>query len=547
MKHSDDTPVATDFDAIVVGAGFAGLYMLHKLRELGLRCRAYEAGNGVGGTWFWNRYPGARCDVESVEYSYSFSKELEQEWNWSERYAAQPEILQYANHVAERFGLFEAIEFNTRVEAAHYDDRRAVWTLRTDKGDAVTTRFCIMASGCLSTTKLPEIPGIESFQGAKYHTGQWPAEGVDFSGKRVGVIGTGSSGIQTITELAKSAGKLLVFQRTPHYSLPALNAPLQAEELGEIKRDYESLRQAARESTSGIARNPVPVQSALTAPPEERERTYEQHWFAGRNSIVRAYNDLLVDPDANATAADYVRRKVLDTVAKPEVAQALVPQHFIGTKRICLDSGYYEAFNRENVELVDLKVSPILEITPTGVRTGTAHHELDALVFATGYDAVTGAILKVDVRTASGNLLRDKWADGPRCYLGLMTAGFPNLFIVTGPGSPSILSNVIVSIEHHVEMIAACLLHMDKCGLKTIDADPKAEDAWVEHVNDLAAATLYPRADSWYMGANVPGKPRVFLPYVGGVGRYQRVCREVIAEGWRGFTFTARQSETARA
>jgi cyclohexanone monooxygenase len=528
-------------DVVIVGAGFAGLYALHKLRNMGLRCRVLEAGNGVGGTWFWNRYPGARCDVESVEYSFSFSQELEQEWDWTERYAAQPEILRYVNFVADRFDLRRDIQFDTRVEAAIYNERLCCWEVATDTGENFVAPVCVMATGALSSTKLPEIEGVETFAGSKFHTGRWPSEPVDLSTKRVGVIGTGSSGIQTITELAKGVRQLFVFQRTPHYTMPALNRPLTAAEIEDIKANYPKIRDRARRSTSGIAFNPIPIYAAFDVTLMEREQAYAEHWAKGRNSIVRAFTDVLVDEKANETAAKFVREKVRATVQDPVVAESLVPKHFIGTKRLCVDTGYYETFNRPNVHLVDLATNPILAITKSGVRTKSGETELDVLVFATGYDAVTGALLNIDIRTSSGRTLRQKWAAGPRCYLGLLAAGFPNLFVITGPGSPSILSNVILSIEHHVDMLAECLAHMRANGLATVDANLEAEDAWVQHVNDLAAATLYPRTASWYMGANVPGKPRVFLPYVGGVGRYQQVCRGIVSEGWRGFEFGRRE------
>ncbi len=532
-------PIAA-IDVVVVGAGFAGLYMLHRLRALGLTVQVYEAGSDVGGTWFWNRYPGARCDVESMEYSYSFSDELQQEWAWTERYAAQPEILRYVNHVADRFDLRRSVQFNTRVCAAVFDEGRGQWTVTTDGNTTLTATFCIMATGCLSAAKLPEIAGLSDFKGATYHTGLWPQEGVDFSGKIVGVIGTGSSGIQLIPEVAKQAAQLYVFQRTPTFSLPAGNRPLQPEAVQEIKKNYPELRQRARLSPAGVASYPVPTRSALDATPAEREAAYEVRWQAGGTAYTRTYNDVMLSPEANETAADFARRKIAARVDDAVVANALSPKDvLIGTKRLCLDDRYFETFNLDHVTLVDLREAPIQDITATSVRTRQAEYKVDALIFATGFDAMTGALLKIDIRTRSGTTLAASWSAGPRTYLGLMTAGFPNLFTITGPGSPSVISNVMVSIEQHVEWISDCLHFMREAGHKHIEAEVSAQDAWVAHVNEVANATLYPQGNSWYVGANIPGKPRVFMPYVGGVGRYRQKCTDIAANGYEGFRFSA--------
>lgn len=523
-------------DVVVVGAGFAGLYMLHRLRALGLTVQVYEAGSDVGGTWFWNRYPGARCDVESMEYSYSFSDELQQEWAWTERYATQPEILRYVNHVADRFDLRRSVQFNTRVGSAVFDEDRAQWTITTDDKATVTAKFCVMATGCLSAAKVPDMAGLSNFKGNWYHSGLWPHEGVDFSGKVVGVIGTGSSGIQLIPEVAKQAAKLYVFQRTPTFSLPAGNRSLQPAAVLDTKKNYPELRQRARLSPAGVASYPVPTRSALDATAEEREVAYEVRWQAGGTAYTRTYNDVMLNPAANETAADFARRKIAARVHDPVVADALSPKEvLIGTKRLCLDDNYFETFNQDHVKLVDLREAPIQDITAEGVRTSQAHYKVDALIFATGFDAMTGALLKIDIRTRSGRTLAQSWSAGPRTYLGLMTAGFPNLFTITGPGSPSVISNVMVSIEQHVEWISDCLDFMREAGHTHIEAEVSAQDAWVAHVNEVANATLYPQGNSWYVGANIPGKPRVFMPYVGGVGRYRQKCAEVASKGYEGF------------
>jgi cyclohexanone monooxygenase len=527
---------AAAYDAVVVGAGFAGLYMLHRLRGLGMRARAFEAGGDVGGTWYWNRYPGARCDVESMQYSYSFDDALQQAWRWSERYAGQPEILRYANHVADRFALRRDITFDTRVVAAGYDEAGERWEIETSRGARVSARFLVMATGCLSAGRLPDLPGRESFAGASFHTSDWPRDGVDFAGQRVGVIGTGSSAIQAIPVLAAQAGHLVVFQRTANYSVPARNAPLAPEYEQAWKTDYAARRQAARGARSGILYE-VGTSAALDVPPEEREREYARRWKAGGINMLSAYTDLLTDADANETAAEFVRAQIRALVRDRATAERLAPRDYpIGTKRICLDTGYFETFNRDNVALVDIRADPIAAITPGGVRLASgAEHALDSLVYATGFDAMTGALLGIAITGRDGQTLTDAWAAGPRSYLGLMVAGFPNLFTVTGPGSPSVLSNMIVSIEQHVDWITDCLAWLRERDAAYIEATEAAQDAWVEHVNEVAHRTLYPRAASWYMGANVPGKPRVFMPYIGGVGVYRQACDAVAAGGYTGF------------
>ncbi len=537
-------PVDTDaeatehFDAVIVGAGFAGLYMLHRLRGLGLTVRVYEAAGDVGGTWYWNRYPGARCDIESVDYSYSFSDELQQEWRWSERYAAQPEILRYINHVADRFDLRRDIRFETRVTAAHFDETTNQWAVRTDRGDHVSATFCITAVGCLSTAQVPQYEGLSTFAGKWYHTGNWPHEGVDFTGQRVGVIGTGASGIQSIPVIAQQAAHLFVFQRTPNYTVPAHNASLDDATEQQVKANYAERRRGNRESHAGFV-VPRNEQSALEALPDERQQAYEARWARGGFGFLSAFSDVGINREANDTAAAFIREKIHATVRDPAVAETLSPRDYpVGAKRLPLDTGYHDTYNRDNVTLVDVRQAPIEAITPTGLRTRGAEYVLDSIVFATGFDAMTGALLAMDIRGRGGRALGEKWAEGPRTYLGLMTADFPNLFIITGPGSPSVLSNMIVSIEQHVDWIADCIAYLHAHEYASIEAIADAEDAWVAHANAVAEMTLYPSANSWYIGANIPGKARVFMPYVGGVGVYRRKCDEVAAAGYEGFALT---------
>jgi cyclohexanone monooxygenase len=529
--------MTTSFDAIVVGAGISGMYMLHRLREMGLAARVFEAGSGVGGTWYWNRYPGARCDVESLDYSYSFSTELEQDWEWTERYPTQPEILRYLNHVADRFDLRRDIQFDTRVKHACYDESVNRWDIQTDDGQHYSTRYCIMAVGCLSAPNRPDFKGLETFEGRWYHTGLWPHEGVDFKGLRVGCIGTGSSAIQAIPQIAKQAEHLYVFQRTPNYSVPAQNAPLDPARQREVKADYPARRQKSRLSRAGMPIDP-PQRSALEVSPAERTQIFEAGWRRGGvGSLNGTFKDLATNPEANETVAQFVRDKIRDTVHDPATADLLTPRDYpFGTKRLCVDIEYFETYNRDNVTLVDVRSAPIQEIVPHGLRTAADEYALDAIVFATGYDAMTGPLLAIDIRGTRGVTLKSRWVDGPRTYLGLMTAGFPNLFLITGPGSPSVLSNMVVSIEQHVDWITDCLCFLQVHGFARIEPSLAAEDAWVQHVNEVANTTLYPRANSWYMGANIPGKVRIFMPYVGGVGAYRQKCDEVAARQYEGFT-----------
>ena len=543
-QQTSDSP---DTDVIVVGAGFAGMYALHKFRGLGLRTQVLEAGRDVGGTWYWNRYPGARCDVPSVEYSYSFDKELEQEWDWTEIMAAQPEILEYANHVADRFDLRKDMQFQTRVNSAVFDENSNRWTVVTERGQTYIARFCVMATGCLSVPNTPRIDGQEKFAGSVYHTGNWPEGGVDFSDAAVGIIGTGSSGIQSIPIIAEQARHLTVFQRTPNYTMPAANAPLKTEFLRQAKENYSAIRAEQRASQVGIvgygfgfggAENVVPTQEIKQTTPAERQRLVEEEGFLA----IRRYADVALDEEANELACEMYRDQVKRVIKDPATAQALMPRDYpMGCKRPVIDTNYYETFNRDNVTLVDLRQGGIEEITEAGVRTAKGDYTFDVLVYATGFDAMTGALGKIDIRGRENRALTEYWEAGPRTYLGLQVAGFPNLFTVTGPGSPSVLSNMIVSIEQHIDWIARCISDLDQRGAQTIEATTEAEDEWIAHVNDVAQNTMFTAksCNSWYLGANIPGKPRIFMPYVGGVGVYREKCDEVARNGYQGFELSA--------
>jgi len=535
---NNNSSQASELDTLVIGAGFAGLYQLLGLRDrLGLSVRALEAGGGVGGTWYWNRYPGARCDSESHVYWYTFSPDLMREWEWSERYPGQPEIMRYLNYVADRFDLKRDILFNTRVTAAHYDETENRWRVRTETGDTFIAKFLITAVGCLSTANVPKFAGLESFAGDWYHTGQWPHEGVDFTGKRVGMIGTGSTGIQAAPVIAAAAKHLTVFQRTANYSVPARNAPLTPEFQRYIKEHPSEIRAVTRETLNGMAFR-IEERLAVETPPEEREAIYEAAWERGGLQFRAAFKDMMVDKAANDTAADFVKRKIRSVVQDPTTAAILSDiDHPYAAKRPPIDTNYFETFNRENVTLVNVKATPIERISPAGVCTTKAEYPLDIIVFATGFDAMTGPMLRMDIRGRGGVALKDVWDAGPRNYLGLQIAGFPNLFTITGPGSPSVLCNMPVAIEQHADWIADCIAHMRANGLERIEARPEAVDKWVAEVNDVASKTLLPLAKhSWYLGANIPGKPRVFMPYAGGMVRYREICKDVVARGYEGFS-----------
>ena len=544
----------SDYDVLIVGAGFSGLYLLHRLRGSGFKVRIVDRASDVGGTWFWNRYPGARCDVESMQYAYSFSPELEQEWVWSEKYATQPEILRYARHVAERFDLRRDIEFDTTVESAVFDESNHEWRIDTSEGRTISANFCVMATGCLSTTNTPHFEGLDSFKGAIYHTGNWPHETVDFSGEKVGVIGTGSSAIQAIPLIAKQAKHLYVFQRTPHYTVPAWNRRIESDPdtktsgrraygydadltIEEIKADYAGLRGRARKMFNALAFIPN-RKSALEVNDIERQNGYEGFWQRGGVVFLGAYTDIGTSLEANETAAEFVREKIRRTVNDPVVAEALVPTYTIGCKRLAVDTDYYETYNRSNVTLVDVGQSPIQKFTQQGVYALDQEFTLDSLIMATGFDAMTGTLLKIDIRGRSGLTLEDKWIDGPKGYLGLGIAGFPNMFMITGPGSPSVLTNMMQSIEQHVDWIVGCLEYLRNHNISTIEATESAEDDWAAHNDAVADNHMRNSCSSWYVGGNIEGKPRVFMPYVGGFPRYVEKCNEVADQNYLGFTLT---------
>lgn len=528
-------PLPSSVDVIVVGAGFGGMYMLHKLRSLGLTVQVFERATGVGGTWYWNRYPGARCDVESLEYSYSFDEELQQEWDWSERFAAQPEILSYAGHVADRFDLRRDIRFETSVTGARFDEKANTWSVATDDGATTTARFFISAVGCLSSTNTPDIPGKDDFGGLTVHTGLWPKEGVDFAGKRVGIIGVGSSGVQSIPVIAEQCEHLIVFQRTAQYTVPARNRPLDAGEMATVKADYAAIREANERTPNGIsAKFPSNKGRALDASPDEIAEVLQTRWDTGGTQFMGAFGDLIFVQKANDRAADFVRDKIASVVDDPEIRAKLTPSHTLGCKRLVIDTDYYETFNRPNVTLVDISADPIESVTNTGIRTSLDDHEFDILVFATGFDAMTGSILRMDIVGRDGLTMQEAWSAGPRTYLGLATAGFPNFFTVTGPGSPSVLANMILAIQQHVEWIADAISYVDEEGLATMETTGDVAEAWVDHVNAIADRTLFPTCNSWYLGSNVPGKTRVFMPLLG-YPQYKAKCEQVVADGYDGF------------
>jgi cation diffusion facilitator CzcD-associated flavoprotein CzcO len=542
VNQSNSNPLpAGALDALIIGAGFSGMYQLHALRDrLGLAVEVLEAGDGVGGTWYWNRYPGARCDSESHSYCYTFSDELLQEWEWSERYPEQPEIMRYLNHVADRFDLRRSIRLGTRVTSARYDDAANLWRVRTEAGEEFSARYLITAVGCLSTANVPRFEGLDSFKGRWYHTGEWPHEGVDFTGKRVGLVGTGSTGIQAAPVIAETAGHLTVFQRTANYSVPARNAPLTPEQQRAFKKDFPEIKRVMRETTNG---HPFRISecSALEVSPEERFALYEAAWAKGGLQFRATFRDLLSDLKANETASEFLKAKIHEIVRDPATAALLADiDHPYAAKRPPIDSDYFETFNRPNVSLVDVRRAPIERITAEGIRTSEAEYPLDIIVFATGFDAMTGPLLRLDIRGRDGVPLRDAWADGPHSYLGLNVAGFPNLFTITGPGSPSVLCNMPVAIEQHVDWITDCIAHLREHGIARIEATPQAAEAWVAEVNQAAEATLLPQASSsWYLGANVPGKPRVFMPYAGGMAHYREICEDVAKRGYAGFALQA--------
>ncbi|MEW9674082.1 flavin-containing monooxygenase [Ammoniphilus sp. 3BR4] len=526
-------------DAVVVGAGFAGMYLLHRLREMGFSVRVYEKGDSVGGAWYWSRYPGARCDSESIYYNYTFSEEIYQEWTWSSRYPEQPEILDYLNFVADRLDLRRDIQFNAQIKAARYDETHNLWNVDLHDGSRVSAKYFITGVGCLSVnaTNVPQIKGLDRFEGEWYHTGAWPHEKVDFKGKRVGIIGTGSSGVQAIPVIAKEAGQLTVFQRTPQYTVPARNHKLDPAFIQNTKENFSELKRQMRESKGGFPKV-ASDRSALEVTPEERLRIYEEFWKKGGNGIANCFNDIMTNEQANETVAEFIRSKIREIVKDPQVADGLMPTYLFGTKRPIVDTDYYETYNRENVNLVDLRKEPLAEITPKGVKTTEAEYELDIIVFATGYDGMTGPLFKIDIQGKDGVALKEKWDDGAqvRTYLGLATTGFPNMFMVTGPQSPSVLGNVPTAIEQHVEWITDCIEYLRKHRVDTMEAKADAEEAWSKHCSELANQTLYTKTDSWYTGANVEGKPRGFLIYLGGYGFYNQLIQEIAEKDYEGFS-----------
>jgi len=544
MNNSTKTNIndSIDFDAIIVGAGFAGLYALHKLRTSGFSVRVLEAGGDVGGTWYWNRYPGCRCDVASMHYSYQFDDDLEQDWTWSEVYATQPEILSYINHVVDRYNLRSDIQFDTRVVAATFQENcnartNSHWKVETHDGKCLRARFCIMATGVLSSPNFPDIKGRNSFAGLTYHTGMWPHGDIDFTGQRVAVIGTGSSSIQSIPILAEQAKELIVFQRTPNFSVPARNRALEANEIDDFKANHKEIRAQAKQGVFALHLEPE-ADSALGVSAAEQDRIYEEWWKEGGLTFQGAFGDLLLNKEANDTAADFVRRKIRKTVTDPEVAKLLAPQSIFACKRLCVDTNYYETYNRSNVTLVDISKKPISGIVPEGIRADETTWQVDSIIFATGYDAMTGALLNIDIRGRGAVSLRDKWANGPVSYLGLAVQSFPNLFTINGPGSPSVLVNMVTGIEQHVEWVADCLNHMRKAHLSEIEATLEDEQAWVAHNTQIGEGSLRASCNSWYIGANIPNKPRVFMPYVGGFPAYVEKCEEVVSNGYAGFVLS---------
>ena len=541
MTNSNPTErqVPAKVDVVVIGAGFAGLYAHYKLRGIGRSAFGFEAASEVGGTWYWNRYPGARCDVESLDYTYSFSPDLLAEWKWTERFATQPEILNYANHVADRFDLRRDYAFDTRVTSAIWDEAATQWVVRTDRGDEVRCQFLISAVGSLSLPKAPEIAGLEDYQGRWVQTGCWPHEPVDVAGKRVAVIGTGSSAIQSIPLLAKEAAHVTVFQRTANFSIPAHNGPVDPVYEAKVRADYAAHCRENRRTRGGVPSRINSGLSAMEVSAEERRAKLEEAWDFGTFALQSVFRDTTTNADSNAAIAEFVREKIRNRVKDPKVAEKLVPQgHPFGTKRLCLDTDYFETFNRDNVDLVDIREAPIERITKAGIKTSDAEYPFDLIVFATGFDAVTGPLFALNLTGIGGQKLQDIWRDGPQSYLGLMVAGFPNLFTVNGPSSPSVLANMLQTIEHHVDWMSDCIDHMGKHGQTRIEADPAAQTAWAQEVADMAETTLFTKANSWYMGANVPGKPRVFMMYIGGLDRYVDRVEDIVQAGYQGFVLS---------
>jgi cation diffusion facilitator CzcD-associated flavoprotein CzcO len=526
-----------ELDAVIIGAGVSGLYALYRLRGMGLDVRVYDQAGEVGGTWWYNRYPGARVDYPGGPfYCYTFSEELVREWDWTERQPDQPSVLGYLNHVADKFDLRRDIQLRTRVQSARFDEAEQRWFVETDDGERIRAQFLIAAVGTLSAPNVPDIPGLDVFAGELFHTGDWPQETrVEFAGKRVGVVGTGSSGVQVIPHIAREAGHLTVFQRTPQFALPARNQPLDPELVRESKENWGEVRRQIQEFGRPISLVPS-TRSALEDTEEQRLQVFEEAWQRGGLALRECYRDLLTDPVANGYAADFVRAKIREIVRDPDVAAKLMPDYYFATKRQIMEEGYFEAYNRDNVALVDLREEPIESFTPDGVRTATGEYPLDVVVLATGYDAITGALKRINPVGRDGLELQEKWAEGSRTYLGMTVVGFPNLFIFHGPESPSVMFHMFYGTESQGDWMAGCIEYMRGQGLATFEPVPEAEKAWAAEVQDLASRTLYPETDSWFTGANIPGKPREFVVYIGG-SNYHKHLHEVVAPEYEGFVF----------
>lgn len=545
MPTGHQAAAATRVDVIVVGAGFAGMYAVYKFREAGKKVVGIEAGGDVGGVWYWNRYPGARCDLMSVDYSYGFSPEIEQEWTWSEQFAAQPEILAYANFVADKLALRPHFKFNTRVTSAVWDESARVWRATTDAGETLEAPYCVMATGPLSIPKDPDIAGIDRFKGRLLRAQKWPHEPVSFAGNRVGVIGTGSTGVQIVQTVGREAGELFVFQRTPSFTLPMRNHVLEADYIAEMKRHYRAMREAMRNNPTGGTR-PATSRPFFSLPPSQRRQAMEQAWINGGHTFLGSFADLLSNQEANDQVADFVRGKIDEIVKDRKTAEALKPRGYpIFARRPCLDTEYYETYNLPNVHLVNVAEDPIVEITEKGIRTQSGETELDVLIFATGYDALTGALLAFDVIGRDGRSLKDKWKEGPRSYLGFMLEGFPNLFAPSGPNGPAALANLITVAEHDVDWIADMIAYMEANGLRTVEPTAAAEDGWMRLVATLAEKSLIRKANTWWVGANVKGKPQGLTMFIGGFHKYRELCEPAAKDRPANFVFDRAKTSAA--
>ena len=536
MNLSADQTLSFDVDAVVVGAGFTGLYMLLRLRDCGFSARGFDVASGVGGTWYWNRYPGARCDIESMQYSYQFSEELQQETRWKDRYASQPEILAYIERVAERFDLTRDITFETRIETATFEESSHLWIIETDSGETIRCRYFILGVGCLSSPIRPKFEFEDEFKGDIYQTSLWPKESVDFTGKRVGIIGTGSSCIQSMPLIAKEAEHLYVYQRTPNFVVPAQNRKLSDKEVAAIKSDYKGFRAKAYAGPNAFL-FPRHDQSVFELSVEERRMRFDEQWEIGGLPFLGAFNDVLLNEKSNKEVADYWRSRIDDVVEDPVIADLLTPGEYFGCKRLCAGTDYYEAYNRHNVTLVDVSKSGIDCLTPTGLRAEGKDYDLDAIIYATGFDAMTGSVTRIKITGTGGRRIQDKWVDGPHNYLGLSISGFPNMFNMVSAGSPSVLATMVTCAEQHGDWVADCLQYMRKHNYTCIDATPEAEADWMTEVNRAADLSLRSKCDSWYIGANVEGKARSFAPYIGGWPTYVEKCKSVAAKSYEGFKF----------